>query len=583
MGLGLLAAGDCSTPGAISHPPKRSLSIKTHQTHLTTYLDLQKELSRSVRPEAVQVALQTLLQLHIPSLTTSPAEVTTDVLLLATHTEDLRRSHCPQDTLHESSQASTPRQEPWVACATMLTCLIRRVHKANLLAPSPPDASKLTAHVLTWYDATPAPRAAASLPSECMRTCSHLATTHLPKFSCATKATLLAALLRAIPIPGANFHPSETSIPAIAALEVILSKHAALLDSAWVSKCLAALVVALHTKVSAAAILITDDWHSAAYGTLLRALTHCVAASGAAFVPFVDTLVDSLSRLWAYGLPVARPLPPHPAATATANSNSSLPPRTGKYVPPSRRASGNSASSSSTVSDSDSATSAPIERGGSGAATVRLAAQRALAALLKQDPSTLHQLWDRLLPHTDTLAANARPMTIPGVLLHDPSPKVRAAAAVCLHLMVQDRRTRAFMAVAAAEGATAHVRTRPYTSLSASLAAMLMSLHSALGSALLREKVAEVQLEVLKAAHTLVTNSPYGRLPVGTVESITNAAMLLWEPLRGREAGGEVCSLIHCLVCMRVASKQICLCLLLKESSGFQAVQLVEGKSCQSQ
>ena len=125
-------------------------------------------------------------------------------------------------------------------------------------------------------------------------------------------------------------------------------------------------------------------------------------------------------------------------------------------------------------------------------------------------------------------------------MLHDPSAKARAAAAAALTLMVQDRRTRAFMAIAGGDPARVGARNRAFTPLSASLSAMLSVLHSALGGAVGSEAAAEVQLELLKAARVVIAHSPYARLPPGCLQAVTDAVLSAWQGFQQRVASPQV-------------------------------------------
>jgi Domain of unknown function (DUF4042) len=501
-----------------------------------------------VSSDALQSTLARLLELQ-PKTQAPPAErAAADMLNVAHLVDACRTAHANTGA---GAEGATPRQQPWVEYAVAHARLARRLQRAGCWPPDARAASELVQHLVKWHRSG-APLRAAAMRAECMRACGTLASEHYPRMSDTAKAALLAELLCAVPSPGSAFDPVATSTSALDTLEALLSKHADGVSGPWLEQCLSAVASCLHRHANSSAGPVVDEWHAALYGALLRAAAHAVAAVDAASVAqHAATLVDTASRFWAYGRAGSSAAATTPAAASSTSSLAAAKPaaaaspappagaRPGKYVPPSRRTSAaRTTSDSFSAAASDSDTSTGSGGGAAAAVAVRLAALRVVSAALKQDAPALHPLWDRLLPHADPLSASTRPATLLGVLLHDPSPQARLAAAQALQLMLAHRKTRAFMAVAAEEPLKPP-RARAFTSLSASLAAMLGSAHAALAAALHQETVPEAQLELVKAARGLVAHTPYARLPASLLGSVLKNALQVWAPDGARS--GEVC------------------------------------------
>ncbi|KIY95539.1 hypothetical protein MNEG_12422 [Monoraphidium neglectum] len=130
---------------------------------------------------------------------------------------------------------------------------------------------------------------------------------------------------------------------------------------------------------------------------------------------------------------------------------------------------------------------------------VRLAALLLLQAMAQADPPALHPHWPSILPASAAGAPLApRPLSphLLTVLLHDPSPRVRALAAAVAAALLQGPQARALLAVAEARGAPvggaggggvsagrAAAQPRGFTTLSASLGQTLLALHLGLAAA----------------------------------------------------------------------------------------------------
>jgi hypothetical protein len=403
---------------------------------------------------------------------------------------------------------------PWAACAMAWAKLLRRMLKLQALVLTSKQASHLTTALCVWTRNAPTAASAA-----CIRALGALACQHLQDLRGEPKANLLSLLRDGIPLP-LTLDPLQVSKEALAALEAVLASKFNTVPQPWLADCFTALLASLHSAASNR-VLVMDTWHCSSYLSQLRSLQHCMAAHDADISANASNLVDALSRFW-----------------SLSNTTVSEPNKT-RYVPPHQRSSGSPSATSG--SDSSGSSCAPANHG---AACVRLAALSALVGALRSDASALHPLWNRLLPASliDPTAWHV-PTTLPSVLLYDHHAPCRVMAATAIHLMTSDREARLFMAVAEARLRTAAPGVRAFTSLSASLAAMLSSLHTALSSALQSEAHADARLAMLRASASLVSSTPYPRMPPGQLDSLFSAVCSLWQPswYAIDASGGQVC------------------------------------------
>jgi hypothetical protein len=135
--------------------------------------------------------------------------------------------------------------------------------------------------------------------------------------------------------------------------------------------------------------------------------------------------------------------------------------------------------------------------------------------LAKADPKSLHPSWAALLPSSDA-AANRRPFGTPSlahVLLHDPSPRARHAAAATLATLLEGPAQRAYLAVAEATSMERQP-VRGFMSLSQSLGQAALHLHKALHCCLSDEQDPATLSAALRALGTLCLGTPYDRMPI---------------------------------------------------------------------
>ncbi|GAB4815069.1 hypothetical protein N2152v2_002115 [Parachlorella kessleri] len=168
-------------------------------------------------------------------------------------------------------------------------------------------------------------------------------------------------------------------------------------------------------------------------------------------------------------------------------------------------------SSDSEVSDSEGP-------GVAGARTsrVRLGVLAVLQALAKADPKALHPSWTTLLPTSDSVlspAPSPAETTLAHMLLHDPVPKVRQAAAVTVATLLEGPAQRAYLGIAECSAAWERQPVRGFLSLSLSLGLMAVALHTSLLHVLHAESDPAVVLCALRALGMLLLGAPYHRLP----------------------------------------------------------------------
>ena len=507
---------------------------------------LQSAADHRLPLQLIHSALEQLLALHLKTAAPAGAQVVRDVSQLAKHISTRKEG----DAAAQSTAGTNNAAELHASCIAAYAQLLRRLHKAAKLPLSAAAASQLVQQLSNWRNSVATEPVSSIAGQECLRTALVLATAHFVSLDGSVQGGLVAAAQHAlresvsVSLPCACVASRQALLDAA---ESFLTEHAAAMNHEQLATLLSASIEALHSHASLRSGPITDDWHAKQYSALLRSTAHCVAASDASVAAQrTAVLVDTLSRFWVYGNST-RPARTASIASAagsvashSAESAGEQAPKPGKYVPPSRRRHTGSDSSSTAVDTSDSDASAASGGGGGEAARVRVCALDTLTAVLKRDASALHPLWDRLLPHAAPLQAGSKSSSLPAVLLHDTSSAARVAAAHALQLMLTHPRAAAFMAVAAFAQKRAQ-RVRAFMPLSESLAEMLVATHSALAASLQQERVAEVQLEVLRSAKALLAHSPYARLPAGTLDTLVRAALPLWQPAALKQVSQMKC------------------------------------------
>ncbi|BDA41093.1 probable HEAT repeat-containing protein 6 at N-terminal half [Coccomyxa sp. Obi] len=252
-------------------------------------------------------------------------------------------------------------------------------------------------------------------------------------------------------------------------------------------------------------------------------------------------LVDSLRQLCGYGISLMqRPIPftahsPSPVSQAPPSSLDSAP-RSPAYRPPHarRRSSQNvppctmptpgtntlgaaagswrsedgGYSSASDASDCESGAVADASR----TCRVRLAALSCLQALAKADCKALHPHWVVLLPVHDPLARRPDSLTLMDALVNDPIPKVRARTAATMAALLEGAPQRAYLGIAECR-LPSKQPVRGFTTLSATLGKLAVSLHDGLLQAAASDADQAALASVLRTLHVLISSAPYLRLP----------------------------------------------------------------------
>jgi hypothetical protein len=184
------------------------------------------------------------------------------------------------------------------------------------------------------------------------------------------------------------------------------------------------------------------------------------------------------------------------------------------YVPPHLRHVGAGAAagmSDSDTSDSGTATGRAGDRFGS--SKVRANALSTIAALARVDPRSLHQHWLTLLPtSTGQLLPRSPSVTLAKVLLADPSPRVRAAAASAIAHLFDAPASRQFFSaadVALDKKTGLPVRRVGFASLSSTLGDVALATHHALCRAVTSEPEKNCLPSACKALAAFVDAAPF--------------------------------------------------------------------------
>ncbi|KAK9916388.1 hypothetical protein WJX75_002097 [Coccomyxa subellipsoidea] len=219
----------------------------------------------------------------------------------------------------------------------------------------------------------------------------------------------------------------------------------------------------------------------------------------------LSPLLDSLRKLpSAYRPPHARRRSSHKTAPSLDSSPSSRP--SGSW-----RCEDGGYSSASDASDSDggSVGSSPSS---TSLIRVRLTALSCLQALARVDGKALHPFWAVLFPVQAPLARRPDSFTLMDAVVNDPAPKVRAAAASAVAALLEGAPQRAYLGIAECR-LPAKQPARGFTTLSATLGKLALSLHDGLLQAAASEADPAALTAVLRSLHVLICSAPYARLP----------------------------------------------------------------------
>jgi hypothetical protein len=337
------------------------------------------------------------------------------------------------------------------------------------------------------------PRARAAV----LQTAVNFSCSHCAAIEPATLSRLTRVILCLHPTGHLQFSTLDSASVTATALERLSESCAPLVAPEHQSEFLDGAICRVHTL--ARSFTAPDAWHTKICTAFLSCLAHLIPLPGQhqCIQQHCAPLLDSLRVFWVFGLE-KRPQRT-PSETSHLSSSSESAATGSRYIPPWQRkkATGHSkpqstrrtssATADSSHSDSDTST-APSRDSSCG---VRISALRVLTLALRHHPSALHQVWDRLLPHSlhtpppPLPGGRAPPTSLLGVLLNDPSATVRTSAATALQAMLSGTKNIGFMRVArssstllAPASTRRPSRPRAFMPLSESMAAMLNTLHT---------------------------------------------------------------------------------------------------------
>ena len=215
------------------------------------------------------------------------------------------------------------------------------------------------------------------------------------------------------------------------------------------------------------------------------------------------------------------------------------------YVPPHAR--------DESYSDSDASDAETTGPSGSGrergygdrfgSSKVRANACACVASLARADPRGAHPFWTRLLPTSAAqygatrTVKNKTPITLARVMLHDPSPRARAAAAAAVAQLFDSAASRQYLSAAetkldAKTGLAA--RRVNFASLSSTLGDLAVATHGALTLAVAAEPALACVPSACKASAALADAAPFARLPRNL---LPDAALAAWRRVSSLVSG----------------------------------------------
>ena len=278
------------------------------------------------------------------------------------------------------------------------------------------------------------------------------------------------------------------------------------------------------------------------YAALWRCAHLCASRDGARWPePVVARLAGRVRRFLSFGVESAFPV--ETSATATAISQHAR-----GYVPPHARDDGYSDSDASDAESTPARERAYGDRFGS--SRVRANAASCVASLARADPRSVHSSWPALLPTsaahyvrsvrstvTRRTPFNAVPFTLARVVLHDPSPRARAAAAAAVAQLLDSAASRQYLSAAelkldAKTGLAA--RRVNFASLSSTLGDLAVATHGALTLAVAAEPALACVPSACKALAALADAAPFARLPRNL---LPDAALAAWRRVSSLVSG----------------------------------------------
>ena len=214
------------------------------------------------------------------------------------------------------------------------------------------------------------------------------------------------------------------------------------------------------------------------------------------------------------------------------------------YVPPHAR--------DESYSDSDASDAETTGPSGSGrergygdrfgSSKVRANACACVASLARADPRGAHPFWTRLLPTSAAqygatrTVKNKTPITLARVMLHDPSPRARAAAAAAVAQLFDAPASRQYLSAAETKldsKTGLALRRVNFASLSSTLGDLAVATHGALTHAVASEPALACVPSACKACAALADAAPFGKLPRNL---LPDAALAAWRRISSLQA-----------------------------------------------
>ena len=281
------------------------------------------------------------------------------------------------------------------------------------------------------------------------------------------------------------------------------------------------------------------------YASLWRCAHLCASRDGARWPePVVASLAGRVRRFLSFGVePRERGEGVEEDASADKSASSSSSAR--GYVPPHARDDGYSDSDASDAETTGPSGSAR-ERGRGdrfGSSLVRANAASCVASLARADPRGAHPFWTRLLPTSAAQygmshARNKTPTTLARVMLHDPSPRARAAAAAAVAQLLDAPASRQYLSAAETKldpKTGLALRRVNFASLSSTLGDLAVATHGALTRAVASEPALACVPSACKASAALADAAPFARLPRNL---LPDAALAAWRRISSLQAPG---------------------------------------------
>ncbi|RWS29336.1 HEAT repeat-containing protein 6-like isoform X1 [Leptotrombidium deliense] len=153
---------------------------------------------------------------------------------------------------------------------------------------------------------------------------------------------------------------------------------------------------------------------------------------------------------------------------------------------------------------------------------IRIACYESLCAVVKKvEKRTLFGYWSSFIP--DSSGIGTTEFSVITTVLKDPSAKVRYKALYFLHELLLYGKNYVFTLIEGRKSQSKH----PFTTVSQTLAGMIVELHRASNLILFAETNNEVLLHALKFLSSLIAVTPYNKLDDGLMSVVLNKSIVL--------------------------------------------------------